>query len=203
MKPLVFVALLLAAPTAPAGQRDALRVSAARVWINEIHYDNSSIDTNEGVEIAGSAGASLAEYRLFLYNGVNGLLYASHGLSGVIDHESNGRGALWIGLPRDGLQNGSPDGIVLAQLVEGATNVLQFISYEGVFTAVEGPAAGLESTDIGVAESSSSPVDFSLQLSGQGSIGADFEWVGPARHSRGSLNADQRIRLPATVIVLR
>ena len=60
--------------------------------------------------------------------------------------------------PQDGLQNGSPDGIALVN----GTTVVQFLSYEGIFTALNSPtgtpAAGLESTDIDVAEAGTDPV---------------------------------------------
>ena len=58
-----------------------------------------------------------------------------------------------------------PDGVV-----EGSTtfplDVYQFLSYEGDFEAVEGPAAGLRSIDIGVTEDSNTIAGDSLQLSG-------------------------------------
>lgn len=41
------------------------------VFINEIHYDNSSTDTNEGIEIAAPAGTNLTGWVLYLYNGNN------------------------------------------------------------------------------------------------------------------------------------
>ena len=47
------------------------------VYINEIHYDNVSNDTLEGIEIAGPAGTDLACYQLVLYNGNNGTAYNS------------------------------------------------------------------------------------------------------------------------------
>ncbi len=43
----------------------------------------------------------------------------------------------------------------------------QFLSYGGTFTAVNGPANGVESTDIGVSETSS-PLGASLGLVGNG-----------------------------------
>ena len=46
-----------------------------------------------------------------------------------------------------GIQNGDPDGLSLSGF-----GLLQFLSYEGTMTAVDGPASGVESTDVGVAE---------------------------------------------------
>ena len=89
-----------------------------------------------------------------------------------------------------GLQNGSPDGIAL---IDNVTNVVEFFSYEGSFVAGDGPATGVTSTDIGVAEDGSTAVGNSLQLIGTGSTGADFAWTGPVAHSRGFINMSQDI----------
>ncbi len=50
---------------------------------------------------------------------------------------------------RVGIQNGSPGRLAL---VDGSSNVVQFLSYEGSFTAVGGPADGMTSEEIGVIE---------------------------------------------------
>lgn len=64
----------------------------------------------------------------------------------------------------NGIQNGSPDGIALVN----GTTVVQFLSYEGTFAAVDGPASDMTSVDIGVSEPGSTPIGFSLQLRGTG-----------------------------------
>ena len=46
------------------------------------------------------------------------------------------------------IQNGSPDGIALGY--DGS--LIQFLSYEGTFTAIDGIANGVLSSDIGVSE---------------------------------------------------
>ncbi|MCB9307640.1 MAG: hypothetical protein H6565_13680 [Lewinellaceae bacterium] len=157
------------------------------VWINEIHYDNAGGDVNEFIEVAGTAGVDLADYSLFLYNGNGGGTYGSMTLSGIIPNQSNGFGTVVFTYPSNGIQNGAPDGIAL---VMGGM-VVQFLSYEGVFTAVGGPANGMLSTDIGVEESGSDPIGFSLRLSGTGSQYSDFVWNAPAAESPGAINADQ------------
>ena len=166
----------------PSGNED--------VWINEIHYDNVSDDSDEGVEIAGTAGSVLSDYALLLYNGNDGGIYSSNSLSGTLDDEQCGFGAAWFGIV--GIQNDT-DGIALAK----GTNVLQFLSYEGTLTASNGPAAGMASLDIGVQESATTPVGSSLQLSGTGTVYAAFIWNSPQPHSRGSLNAGQQIDCPS------
>ena len=158
------------------------------VWVNEIHYDNTGADANEGVEVAGPAGTDLTGYRLVGYNGNNGASYLTKALSGTIDDEGEEYGALWFDIVS--LQNGAPDGIAL---VDSGSNVLQFLSYEGAFTAVDGPANGMTGTDIAVAESGITAIGESLQLTGTGSIYNDFAWIGPTNHSRGNLNSGQTI----------
>ena len=159
---------------------------AGDLWINELHYDNDGTDADEGVEIAGAAGVTLDGWSLVAYNGNGGTAYASVYLSGQIDEEGSGYGAVWV--PISGLQNGSPDGLAL---VDASGQVAQFLSYEGAMSATDGAAAGASSTDVGVAETSATPVGHSLQLTGTGSAYADFAWQAPAAASRGWLNAGQ------------
>jgi len=168
--------------------------SGAAVFINEIHYDNAGADQDEAIEIAGPAGTDLSTYSLVLYNGNGGAEYNTVTLSGSIDDEGNGYGA--VNFPIAGIQNGSPDGIVLAN----GTDVIQFLSYEGSFTAVGGIADGLTSTDIGVSEAGSTPVGESLQLTGTGTFYPDFTWTGPVTASPGDLNAGQTINAPMSNI---
>jgi hypothetical protein len=157
-------------------------------WINEIHYDNSGTDTGEGVEIAGTAGFDLDGYSLVGYNGYNGEVYRTVSLSGSIDDEGDDFGAAWFAYPENGIQNGAPDGLAL---IDNSGTVVQFLSYEGVFTAAEGPAAGMTSTDIGVEESAATPAGYSLQLRGSGGSYTDFTWHAPSSGSPGSLNSGQ------------
>ncbi|PHR65303.1 MAG: hypothetical protein COA51_05580 [Idiomarina sp.] len=159
---------------------------AASVWINEIHYDNDGIDTGEFVEVAGSAGSNLSGWQLVAYNGNGGTAYATANLSGVLADQSDGFGTLSV--PMSGLQNGAPDGVAL---IDAQGNVVQFLSYEGVMTAVDGPAAGQSSQDIGVSETSSTPVGYSLQLSGSGEQYSDFTWQAPQSTTAGSVNSGQ------------
>ncbi|WP_143288179.1 lamin tail domain-containing protein, partial [Calothrix rhizosoleniae] len=158
------------------------------VFINEFHYDNTGTDTNEFIEIAGLAGTDLSGWSLVLYNGSSSVLsvYDTINLSGTIPDQNNGFGTLSFDTP--GLQNGSPDGFAL---VDNNGSVIQFLSYEGSFTALDGPAAGLTSIDVGVSESSSTNVGFSLQLTGTGSSFADFTWSSPAANTAGTLNTGQ------------
>ncbi|MGD2183816.1 lamin tail domain-containing protein [Lusitaniella coriacea] len=157
------------------------------IFINEIHYDNASTDVGEFIEIAGPAGTDLSGWQIVLYNGSNGTTYNTQNLSGVIADQSNGFGTVVVNYSTNGIQNGAPDGIAL---VNNGT-VVQFLSYEGSFIATNGVASGLTSTNIGVNESSSTPVGFSLQLTGTGSMDTDFTWTAPADDTPGAANNGQ------------
>lgn len=145
-------------------------------WINEIHYDNSGADINEGIEIAAPAGTDLACFDLVLYSGSSS--YATINLSGVVPDEGCGYGAIWFSY--SGLQNGSSDGVALYfdasnAGCSGSDYLVQFLSYEGTITASSGPGVinGQTSTDIGVSEGGST-ANSSLQLIGNGLIYSDF-----------------------------
>jgi hypothetical protein len=158
------------------------------VFINEIHYDNTSTDQGEAIEIAGPAGTDLSGWSIVLYNGYNGEVYDTTSLSGTIADLGNGYGAVSVTYASNGIQNGAPDGLAL---VDDSANVIQFLSYEGTFTAVDGPASGMTSTSIGVSETGSTPVGYSLQLSGTGTTYEEFTWQSAAADSFGSVNTGQ------------
>jgi len=162
------------------------QVAGVDVFINEIHYDNFGTDANEGLEIAGPAGTDLSTFTLTLYNGSGGVVYGSVTLSGIIPNQSNGYGTLcFFGLPSNSIQNGAPDGMSLSN----ATSVY-FISYEGTFVAVGGPANGIMSTDIGVSQNSD-PVGTTLQLTGSGTVYSDFTWAGQVAQTPCAINTGQ------------
>ncbi|NND62332.1 MAG: HYR domain-containing protein, partial [Flavobacteriaceae bacterium] len=167
-------------------------VNGQIVFINEIHYDNTGADQDEAIEIAGPAGTDLSTFSLVLYNGNGGAEYNNVPLSGTIDDEGNGYGA--VNFPITGVQNGSPDGIVLAE----NGNVIQFLSYEGSFTAVGGIADGMVSTDIGVSEGSGTPIGESLQLTGTGNASGDFVWNAPMVSTPGDINTGQTFMAPTS-----
>ena len=162
----------------------AVAAPAPVAWINEIHYDNAGADTGEAVEVAGPAGTDLTGWSVVLYNGNGGAAYGTQSLSGALPDQAGGLGTASV--PATGLQNGDPDGLAL---VDATGAVVQFLSYEGTFTAKDGPAAGQLSTDMGEAENGTS-TGTSLQLTGTGRGPADFTWTGgPA--SFGAVNAGQ------------
>lgn len=167
------------------------------VFINEFHYDNSGSDVGEFVEIVVGPGytGDPAALSLRLYNGLNGAEYAAHALNTFEAGETTASGHRIYYKMIGGIQNGAPDGLAL---VDGSS-VLQFLSYEGSFTATDGPAAGLVSTDIGVSQSGTRPAgEAALGLTGTGGSADGFSWVEfiANPHSPGAVNHGQSFIVP-------
>lgn len=161
-------------------------------WINEIHYDNDGADVDELIEIVVENAESVVQENIevHLYNGSNGEVYATESLNNFEPGFITNNFFIYTWY-FTGIQNGAPEGIALAingELVPG-----QFLSYEGSFTAANGPAAGILSTDIGVEEPLTNPVGYSLQLSGAGIKYEHFTWESPAVNTPGDVNLLQEI----------
>ena len=178
---------VITAPLTVASSASAGLADEPTVFVNELHYDDESTDSGELIEIAGPAGTDLSQWSLVLYNGSNNAPYGTaRTLSGTIPDQQGGYGTVRVDYPVDGIQNGSPDGIALVN----AGTVRQFLSYEGRITAVGGPADGMTSTDIGVAENGV-PDGQSLQLTGTGSTYGDFTWSPAGAATAGQPNTGQ------------
>ena len=184
----IFSAGLAALALAPALSSAYVVDGPSLPFINELHYDNTGSDLDAGVEIAGPAGLDLAGFSLLLYNGSTGAVYDTRALSGVLPDQDQGFGTLAFGYPSGGLQNGAPDGLAL---VSPGDVVLQLLSYEGVFAATNGAAAGLTTTDIGVGEADGTPPGFSLQLAGLGAGYGAFQWQTEQLSTWGEPNVGQ------------
>ncbi len=159
--------------------------SNAQVVISEFHYDNTGADVNEQIEIFGPAGTDLTGWSIVLYNGTpaSAVSYATLPLSGTIPNQctigGNNYGVVTVAAA--GLQNGASDGMAL---VNGGGTALALISYEGVFTATNGPAIGLTSVDIGVSEDGTGTATGSIQRNSTGN-----SWtVAPAINTFGACN---------------
>jgi len=171
------------AMTAPA----AASIVDSATFINEFHYDNAGSDSNQFVEVAvPAARVDLSALTLTLYNGGSGKTYGGPFSLPTFSRGDTVGGKSLYTLDVS-LQNGAPDGLALAD----GTDILQFLSYEGDFTATNGVAVGLTSTDIGVSEPSNTPSGYALQLAGSGDSLFDFTWQAPAVHTRGALNHNQ------------
>ena len=162
-----------------------------RVWINEFHYDNSGSDSAEFVEIAYTTPVDITSYTLLLYNGNGGGVYSTKSIG---TGTSSSSGVLLTVVAVSGMQNG-PDGLAL---VDPSNKVVQFISYEGTFTATDGAAFGMTSTDVGVSESDSTAVGESIQATGTGCKAADFTWMSPQSSTAGSVNFEQTFQCGAS-----
>lgn len=158
-------------------------------WINELHYDDSGGDQDEVVEfvIENPENYTLSLFEVFLYNGASGEWYSSESADNFTVGNTEGSFTIYYWYPGS-IQNGAPDGLALSY--DGLAISGQFLSYEGTFTATNGPANGLISTDMGVSESGV-PEGQSLQLSGTGTQYSDFAWQQPATSTVGALNNSQ------------
>jgi hypothetical protein len=166
--------------------------SNSTIFINEFHYDDSTStgDTNEFVEVAGPAGTDLTGWSIVLYNGEGtptGRSYNTTALPTPIPSEQGGYGTVAISYPTNGIQNGAPDGIAL---INNGT-VVQFLCYEGTFTASDGAANGQTCTNIGVSETNSTTPGSSLHLTGTGSKYSDFTWSATTANTKDAVNTGQ------------
>ncbi|KAK9809261.1 hypothetical protein WJX72_012305 [[Myrmecia] bisecta] len=193
----------------------SLCTTCGNVWINEIHYANPGINTNERVEVAYGPSVNLAELSIVLYNGPtagggsgggggngagggggSGNAFApysrvllSTGTTGPVS--PSGFSFVTLSYPNDTIRNG----LAGLALVQGSNTALEFLSYGGTFTAVMGPAKGTLSIDIGVVEnaSGSGTANGSLQRTGCGNNLANFPtWVvSPSSNTFGAVNTGQ------------
>eukprot|EP00186_Timspurckia_oligopyrenoides_P002265 CAMPEP_0182449526 /NCGR_PEP_ID=MMETSP1172-20130603/35091_1 /TAXON_ID=708627 /ORGANISM="Timspurckia oligopyrenoides, Strain CCMP3278" /LENGTH=299 /DNA_ID=CAMNT_0024646843 /DNA_START=188 /DNA_END=1087 /DNA_ORIENTATION=+ len=174
------------------------------------------------IEIAGPVGTVLSgNYRIELYDGQTRSLYNTVPMFGVLsDGASTGATGTGIGLQiqtitgttiRTGFgiftngqsgndNNGPANAIALVDITTGF--VSQFISYLGAAgtefgegtdgTALDGTAAGLTPTPMGVNEVPGSGNEDSLQLQGTGLLVTDFTWAStPVPETRLAVNANQ------------
>lgn len=185
--------------TVPAANATTSAPPAAPVaWINEFHYDNDGGDVNESIEVVlkNAGNYTLSDISVSLYNGGDFKVYTTKTLDEFTPGIVYGDYTYYsIVLPANGIQNGSPDGLALSY--QGTLITGQFLSYEGIFTATDGPANGIESTDIGVSEPGDTPIGYSLQLAGHGTAYSDFSWQEPAQSTLGAINNGQTVLLTA------
>lgn len=176
--------------------------AAQTVFINEFHYDNTGTDTGEFVEIAGPAGTDVSGWSIVRYNGATpsaAVVYTTPSADPagsdtfpagtIIPNQGGGWGTVTVRYAANGLQNGPNDGFAL---VNASGVVVQLLSYAGVFTASNGPAAGMTSIDVGVTQSGSTPVGASIGLCGTATTPpSGFSWTGRTAGDPGALNACQ------------
>lgn len=158
-------------------------------FINEFNYDNVGTDNSEYIEVAieESFSGSLSDFEVVLYNGSGGDSYDTRTLDNFAQgNTTQGYIFYYFDFPSNGIQNGAPDGLALGY--QG--NLIEFISYEGTFTASGGIANGISSTDVGVSENNSAP-DLSVQRIGScsGDCPSGLTWT-TGSLTKGTMNAN-------------
>lgn len=179
------------------------------IFLNEIHYDNSSSDVDEFVEIIVGAARNIAPSDVILtfYNGSNAQAYRTLTLADAISVTQIPDPSVAPALvsiyhvPVAGLQNGDSDGVAIS-LADGT--VIQTISYEGPLTAADGPAAGITFTELPVSQSPAQPAgEGSLYLTGSGLRSSDFAWTRTTEaNTPGALNPAQTLTSPISRALL-
>ena len=172
--------------------------------INEVDYDQVGIDAAEFVEIFNgtSVNVDLSGYRLLLINGFDDTVYREVALEGVILGAGGflvvtnptlpvAEGAQVIrALPAtNAIQNGAPDGIVLAS----ATEVIDSMAYEGAMDGVDLTAQGLGIVDLKalpleLADSNTEEGSLSRVVDGVDSGDPAADWTFTATPTPGGAN---------------
>ena len=175
---------------------------SAAAWVNEIDYDQVGADIAEFVEIGldNTVVSNVSEVDVYVYLGQSQTFSLKTNLGS--GETSNNSGSIVTARPvsvpviiggvtlytidytNGDLENG-PDGIAVV-----VDNVLQeFISYEGVFTALDGPAQGVTSVNWGVEDVNTEAG--SLQLVGAGNKRTDFAFGPRTPPTKGAVNTGQ------------
>ncbi|WP_211338540.1 putative metal-binding motif-containing protein, partial [Flavobacterium dankookense] len=161
-------------------------------WINEFHYDDLGADGNEFVEIVVPSTYAGTGLTLTFYNGSGGGTYGtSYTLGSMVEGETNGNFTFYsVTTAADGVQNGAPDGFALSD----SSGLISFLSYEGSFTATNGPASGQTSTAVSISETNSTPENSSIHLVGSGSSSSSFTWAASiGANTKGLTNSGQEL----------
>ncbi|MEA2076649.1 MAG: T9SS type A sorting domain-containing protein [Candidatus Marinimicrobia bacterium] len=153
-------------------------------WINEFHYDNSSTDKNEFIEVVVEfpEEISLNDLVLYLYNGYDGSIYAQRDLSEFISGERRGAFQFYT-WSKSGIQND-----IEGMLLTYQDSIVDILAYEGTFTGVDTPGHEEDFPDIGVRETGYGADTNAIYLTGM--PGSDWEY-GPA--TPGEVNTGQEL----------
>ncbi len=179
----------------------SVTAQAQNAWINEFHYDNDGADAGEFVEVViqDTTTNLPSDFQIDLYNGSGGASYDVINVDTDCTVGDNVADYVFFNCAALGLQNGAPDGVAISY--QGTLISGQFLSYEGTFTATNGPANGVLSTDVGISEVSTTPIGESLQLTGTGAGYDDFTWSGPIAETPGAENTGQAIEEGSDLVV--
>lgn len=171
-------------------------VPGERIFINEIHYNNGPVPQDIGVEVAGPAEINLSPYELIIVRvvGTSTPVYIEimrHGLSGAIDDEGAGFGAVWF--PIEQLPDSRGIVILRNTITEEIVDQVGYDNRFGLYVEV-----GLPHTEPiwtllpNLVELPTDDAGFSLQRIGEGNCPTDFLWA-RLPNTRGRLNIGQLI----------
>lgn len=158
----------------------------------EIHYDNRGRDVGEGFELEipialAHSDSWMRRLRVCMYNGADGRMYrmvfGDELEAGVAYMDAGVRLYYWHGR----LQNGRGDAIAVVVEECAVERVVEFLSWEGVCEATDGPCEGRTSTCIGVREDGNTRIGASLQRLPGG------QWCVSSRANFGFRNAAGRL----------
>ena len=173
-----------------------VNLTTADIMINEFHYDNTGDDAGEFIEIVSSdLSISPSDVTITLYNGNTKKKYGTaQQLSNFTSHGQRPDGYYYYSKYISGIQNGPKDGIAISQ----NGTLIEFISYEGTFTAINGVANGMTSTDILVAEEeNSTSIGSSLQRQNFGNT-----WIlTEGSNTMGQINTGCAVPLPGSCLL--
>jgi len=140
---------------------DAISNDCPNAWVNEFHYDDEGIDTNEFVEVAfetGSGVSNLNEYQCWIYDQYGGAAVSIPLDDFTLGGSSNGFTFYTYMMPLDNYGTG------IGISIDIPIDIPIFISYEGIVEATNGPYEGYLSEDVGVYESDYTPEGSSIAL---------------------------------------
>ena len=153
------------------------------IFINEFHYDDPGTrHSNDFVEVAVPTGTDLTGLMVAIYKGSGVLWYTTLVEFYFVGGTAGDFSLYWANCQME-------DGSGAVALIRDGS-VLEFLSYEGILTASDGPAMGAVSTDIGVAEAGS-VLGTSVGRTGAGNSASDFTWALFANDTPGQLNTGQ------------
>lgn len=185
MKRLLLLSLfaLLAPPV-------AAQPTTADAWINEVDYDQPGRDSGEFVEVVVENLATFSgTFIIERYNGSGAAKYGGNVAASLAVVATSGDFSFLVeDYDTGGLQNGSPDGVALCYDDGVSETLIQFVSYEGTFTASDGCAEGATSTEY--------PGDSGAESTGLSGTGSDFSDFTPstlAAVTRGAVNDGQTL----------
>lgn len=176
-------------PTVPEGEEEEGLLNEILGWLGLGKMQYSLLDNNDFIEVALHENMqNLNDYRISLYDGTDGTVYQTITLDQFTAGTTvNSRVYYSYTMPANTLLTG-PAGLSISYT--GTVLPGQFISYGGSFTAVEGDATSMTSTNMG---------DFaqgnSFALSGTGSKYSDFTWTSSSNPSPGDVNPGQTYTL--------